>query len=46
MEKQPVWKVKLLSDILPAFTAAIQLCPNTDDTTRIKTPAKLLIKAL
>jgi hypothetical protein len=44
MQKSPAWKLALLEDALPKFTAAIQACQHTDDTSEIKEPAKIFIK--
>jgi hypothetical protein len=46
MQKSPVWKLALLNDALPKFTAAIQACQNSDDTTEIKEPARTFIKLI
>ena len=44
MQKSPAWKLALLDDALPKFTAAIQACQHRDDTTEIKAPARTFIK--
>jgi hypothetical protein len=46
MQKTPAWKLTLLDDALPKFTAAVQACQNSDDTTEIKAPARSFIKLI
>ena len=46
MEKTPAWKLALLDDAIPKFTAALQACKNVDDTTEIQTPARNFIRLL
>jgi hypothetical protein len=45
MQKSPAWKLTLLFD-LAKFTAAVQACQNSDDTSEIKVPARALIKLI
>ena len=44
MQKSPAWKLALLDDALPKFTAAIQACQHSDDTSEVKAPARTFIK--
>ncbi len=44
MQKSPTWKLALLNDALPKFTAAIQACQHSDDTSEAKAPARTFIK--
>ena len=44
MQKSPAWKLALLDDALPKFTAVIQACQHSDDTSEIKAPARTFIK--
>jgi hypothetical protein len=46
MEKTPAWKLALLDDAIPKFTAAVQACKNVDDTTEIQAPARNFIRLL
>ena len=46
MQKSPAWKLALLNDALPKFTATVQACQNTDDTEEIKAPTRAFIKLL
>jgi hypothetical protein len=46
MQKSPAWKLALLDDAIPKFTAAVQACQNSDDTTEIKEPARTFIKLI
>ena len=46
MQNSPAWKLALLEDALPKFTAAIQACQHSDDTSEVKAPARTFIKLL
>jgi hypothetical protein len=46
MESTPAWKLELLNEALPKFTAAIESCANTEDTTEMKDPARNLITVI
>ena len=40
----PAWKLALLDDALPKYTAAIQACKNSDDTTEAIATTKDFLK--
>ena len=44
MEKSAAWKLALLDDALPKYTAAIQACKNADDTTEAQAPTRAFLK--
>ncbi len=46
MQKSPAWKLTLLDDAIPKFTAAVQACKNADDTTELQIPARNFIRLL
>jgi len=44
MDKSAAWKLALLNDALPKYTAAIQACKNHYDTSEAKAPTRAFLK--